>query len=155
MKKIFTFALIYFISISVFAQSDSTKSKITGYSSVGLSLSTGDDFLTTSYPSIENGIVRDNLGLGVVLGRGNFAGMFKHGDNITNYYYEGKATAYIPLGVLSGSVIFGFGGYFKTQHMFIEYGAGISYTKCKISYGVLCSNFDNIVYITPNITLNF
>lgn len=153
MKKVLL--LVCLISTAVFAQSDSTKSKITGYTSLGLSVSTGNDFLSTSYPSLEGGIMRDNLCLGIVAGRGNFVGMGQKSDNIQNYYYEGKMTACLPLGILTGSVIFGYGGYFKSKHMFIEYGGGVSYTKGNISYGVLCSNWDNVVYLTPSITLNF
>lgn len=155
MKKIITIILICFISINIIGQSDSTKFKASIYTSVGLSVSTGNVFLTSSYPSIEGGIMRDNLCLGVVLGRGNFLGMGRSDDNIQNYYYEGKVTACFPLGVLTGSVIFGYGGYFKSQHMLIEYGGGVSYTVGKLSYGVLCSNWDGVVYMTPNITFNF
>lgn len=155
MKKILILALICLINTIVFAQSDSTKTKTTGYLSLGLSVTNADDFVTSSYPSIEGGIVRNNFAFGLVLGRGNFVDMFAKGEVINNYYYEPKITASIPMGILSGSVIFGYGGYFKTQHMFIEYGGGISYTSGKISYGVLCSNWDKITYVTPSITLNF
>lgn len=155
MKKIITLvSLVYLVTISL-AQSDSVKSKTSVYTSVGLSVSTGNNFLTSSYPSIEGGIMRDNLCLGIVLGRGNFLGMGKSDENISNYFYEGKTTACFPIGSLSGSIIFGYGGYFKTQHMFIEYGGGVSYSCGKLSYGVACTNWDGITYVTPNITINF
>ena len=61
----------------------------------------------------------------------------------------------MPLGDLSGSVIFGYGGYFNSSRNFIEYGAGISYKVKHISYGVMVSNWDGVTYVTPNITYNF
>lgn len=147
--------LVSLFTIQAFAQTDSIKSKITGYSSIDISLSTGNDFLSTSYPAIETGIVCESLGLGVVVGRGNFVGMANKTDNISNYYYEGKVSGFIPLGNLTGSLIFGYGGYFKTQHMFIEYGGGISYTCGNISYGVTCSSWGGITYMTPSLTINY
>lgn len=152
MKKLLTITLL-FLSVISFSQTDSTKTG--GYLSIGISMTSTSDFLSSNYPSIEGGIVRNNFTLGLVLGRGNFIGMFESKDIPTNYYYEPKITASLPLGKLNGSVVFGYGGYFKTKHMFIEYGGGLSYTKGNISYGVLCSNWDKIVYLTPSITLNF
>jgi hypothetical protein len=154
MKKLFILALVCLMSTSMFAQSDSTKLKTTGYLSVGLSLSNGSDFNTGSYSSVEGGFNYGNFGLGLIFGRGNLDGIGKN-DNIQNYYYELKTTANYPLGILSGNIIFGYGGYINTPHMFIEYGAGISYSKGIMGYGVTVSNWDGGVYLTPSITVNF
>ncbi len=155
MKKLITLVSVFLIATVSFSQVDSTKCSVSGYTSIGLSVSNSDDFLLSSYPSIEGGIMRDNLSFGIVLGRGNFVGLGRSDDSINNYYYEGKVTASFPIGIVSGNLILGYGGYFKTNHMLIEYGAGISYTSGKIGYGVLYSNWDGINYITPSLTYNF
>lgn len=127
----------------------------TPYVSVGLSMSNMDNFRNGSYFSLETGVCRDNVALGVVIGRGNITGMFKNGDAISNYYYEPKATVTFPLGKLTGTAIFGIGGYFGSSHMLIEYGSGVYYQIGKVAYGMLYSNWDGVDYITPNITYNF
>ncbi len=156
MKKVILI-LAVLISTSAFAQSDSTKvkSKPTAYTSFGLSVSNGDDFKASSYVAIENGIMYENLAIGAIFGRGNLTDMGKSTDNIGKYYYEVKATGYIPLGILFGNVIFGWGGYFNSVHTFIEYGGGISYSKGKFGYGVTYSNWDGVNYVTPSITFNY
>lgn len=128
---------------------------MTSYVSVGLSMSNMDNFRNGSYFSLEYGVTKQNLSLSMVVGRGNITGMFKDVDHIQNYYYEPKVTVGFPLGKLTGTAIFGVGGYFGTSHMLIEYGSGISYQIGDISYGILYSNWDGVDYITPNITYNF
>ncbi len=154
MKKLFILALICLVS-STFAQSDSTKTKATGYLSFGTSITNGNDFKTTSYPSIEGGIMAKNLGLGLVIGRGNFHQLGAKTDKIENYYYEAKATASYPIGILNANIVLGYGQYFNTKHNFIEYGAGFSYCEGIMGYGVTYSNWDGVNYITPSITFNF
>ena len=154
MKKLFILALVCLMSTMV-GQSDSTKSKITGYVSYGLSVTNSSDFKTSSYTGIEGGIVRDHLSLGAIFGRGSLAGMGKPSDSIENYFYEAKVSASYPIGAVSGNVLFGYGGYINTKHQFIEYGIGLSYTVGKLSYGATCSNWDGITYVTPSITFNF
>lgn len=154
MKKIILLALVC-LSTAVSAQSDSTKSKISAYASYSVSLSNGNDFKTASFSSIEGGIMKENVGLGLIFCRGNLNGVGKEGDNITNYFYEAKISSSFPMGVLSGSVMFGYGGYINTKHNFIEYGGGICYTKGMLGYGVMASNWDGTMYVTPSITVNF
>lgn len=154
MKKIFILTLITLFTTTIFAQSDSTESKITHYVSLGLSTSNSIDFKTTSYIAVETGVNYENLGLGMIFGRGNLAG-FGKGDVINNYFYEIKTIGNFPLGKLSGNIILGYGGYFKTFHMFVEYGYGMGYSKGNFGYGITISNWDGIVYLTPSITYNF
>ncbi len=134
--------------------SDTVVNDFVPYIGGGISLSSGSDFYVNSYASIEFGMNKSNFGMAMVIGRGNLSGI-NSTDNIRNYYYEGKVMGYMPMGKVISSVMFGYGGYFDTPHMFIEYGMGISYTRGKISYGVLYSNWDGIDYITPNISYNF
>lgn len=146
-------------AVSSFAQ-DSTKccvnkTPITGYVSYGLSMTNSNDFATSSYTGIEGGIMKGNLGLGVVFGRGSLAGLGKTDDNIRSYFYEAKMTASFPIGNVNGTVLFGYGGYIDTKHQFIEYGIGISYSIGKFAYGATYSNWDGMNYVTPNITFNF
>ena len=138
----------------MFSQSDTSKTKITGYTCIGLSVTNSDDFQSSSYPSIEGGIVYKDLSIGLVCGRGNLLGMGNSNDALGNYYYEVKTSAYCPIGILTGNILFGWGKYF-TNHSFIEFGCGISFSKGKICYGINYSNWDNINYITPNITFSF
>jgi hypothetical protein len=142
------------ISTCAFAQNDSTKTSLAPYVCVGLSATNSSDFKASSYTGIEVGAMYDNIGMGLVFGRGSLDGMFKN-DNINNYFYEVKAIGAFPLGSLGGSVILGYGGYIDSKHRFIEYGAGISYSVGKFSYGVMGSNWDGITYVTPSITYNF
>lgn len=157
MKRLFVLALIYLMSTGLSAQ-DSTKTKTktltTGYLSVGLSLSNGDNFKTGSYSSIEGGINRGNIGLGLVFGRGNLDGIFKD-DNIRNYYYEAKTSFCHQIGDVTGMVMFGWGQYIDTPHSFIEYGGGVTYSVGRMGYGIMVSNWDRVNYLTPSITLNF
>ena len=178
------------------AQSETTtdttatpKAKWSKYVAVGLSISSGNNygdntnkttFDEATYPSIEFGFSRENLSLGLVLGRGNLRGLGNHnystgnyeqladksgpdlskpiyGDKISNYYWEVKATPTFPLGVVNASIIFGVGSYFSNEigNTFIEYGSGISYTVNKFTYGVCYTNWDGIDYITPNVSYGF
>jgi len=157
MKKLFTLALICLMSTIVFAQTDSTKSKpkATPYVSIGVSVTNSNNFSMTSYPSFEAGICAKNLGLALVVGRGNFYQLGSPSDKIENYYYEAKATASCPIGILTGTVLLGYGQYFNVKHNFIEYGGGFSYTEGRMGYGVIYSNWDGVNYVTPCITLNF
>ncbi len=125
-----------------------------GYISLGLSLSNGTDFKNSSYSSIEGGIMRENVTLGLIFGRGSLSGI-GNGDAISNYFYEVKTTASYPIGIVSGNILLGYGGYFNTTHMFIEYGVGITYNKGRMGYGLTYSNWDGVNYITPGITFNF
>jgi hypothetical protein len=145
-------------AVSTFAQ-DSTKvekTPITGYISAGFSTTNGDNFRQASYVALEAGAMYQNFGLGAIIGRGNMVGIGKKGDVIGNYYYEFKASGYFPLtGVLTGNILFGWGGYFDSSHQLIEYGVGMSYSYKKMGFGVMYSNWDGLNYVTPNITYNF
>ena len=155
MRKLFILALVCLVSTMV-GQKDSTKSKISGYTSVGLSMSNGNDFKASSYLAVEAGAMYKNISLGGIFGRGNLTGIGKSNDVLGNYYYEFKTGGYFPLGEsLTGNVIFGWGGYFNSKHTLIEYGVGMSYSCGKMGYGVTYSNWDGVNYITPSITLNF
>lgn len=154
MKKIAILILMIITSVS-FAQGDSSKVTLTKYVSVGLSVTNSNDFNETSYPSLEAGVMAKHLSLSGVIGRGYLTNLFKKNDNIENYFYEIKTTAFHSIDKITGSVIFGYGSYFNTNHTFIEYGIGVSYTQGIFSYGVSSTNWDVINYITPSITLNF
>ena len=159
MKNLITIICLV-LATSTFSQNDSTscckkKSPITGYLSYGLSMTNSSDFKTSSYTGIEGGIMKGNLGLGIVFGRGSLSGLGSKTDNIQSYFYEGKMTGSFPIGNVNGTILLGYGGYINTSHQFIEYGVGISYNIGKLAYGVTYSNWDGLNYVTPNITLNF
>jgi hypothetical protein len=175
---------------SVTADTTAVKtSKWSKYVAVGLSISSGNDygdntnnttFDEATYPSIEFGFSRENISLGLVLGRGNLRGLGDRNyvsgyeqiknkeelingdpiytsDNLGNYYWEVKATPTFPLGIVNASIIFGAGSYFSNGigNTFIEYGSGISYSVGKFTYGVCYTNWDGVDYITPNVSYGF
>lgn len=139
---------------TILKQTDSivTPQKFKPYVSVGLSLASGSDFINEAYPSIEVGMCKENISLGLVLGRQN---LNYTSDSISNYYFEPKITGSLPIGSLTGTLIFGWGKYIDTPHAFIEYGSGLSYSVKNIAYGITYSNFDKIDYLTPSITYTF
>ena len=159
MKNLLTIIGLFLATMSFAQTTDSTscckKTPITGYVSYGVSMTNGSDFKTSSYSGIEGGIMKGNLGLGVVFGRGSLAGAFDKTDNIHNYFWEAKMTGSFPIGNVSGTILMGYGGYIDTKHSFIEYGVGISYSVGKFAYGATYSNWDGVNYVTPGITYNF
>lgn len=156
MKTIFTFLVLFAaFAASAQCQHDTTKTPITGYLSYGVSMTNTNDYRTSSYTGLEGGICYSNLSLGAMLGRSSIKALGTKNDNINQYFYEITASVSKPIGDLSGSLFVGYGGYFNTSHMFIEYGVEMDYVINKFSYGVSCSNWDGITYITPSITFNF
>lgn len=147
---ILTLVLLVATSATSFGQN-----KINYYASAGLSISnTGDTtFSYASYPSIEFGGMYDNIGVGLVVGRSNLSG-FKS-DVISNYWYEVKTSACKTVGSVSVYGLFGVGNYISTKRVFIEYGAGISYTAGSFGFFTQASNWDGYWYVTPGITYNF
>ena len=161
MKKFLTIIGLFLATVTFAQTTDSTscckkeKTPITGYVSYGVSMTNGSDFKTSSYSGIEGGIMKGNLGLGVVFGRGSLAGAFDKTDNIHNYFWEAKMTGSFPIGNVSGTILMGYGAYIDTPHSFIEYGVGISYSVGKFAYGATYSNWDGVNYVTQGITFNF
>lgn len=187
MKKIILmFTLL--LSATMFAQEvetpkvDSPKSLVSYYASVGLSitnLQTKDadgntvesDFTDAAYPSVEFGVTKGSLSLGVIVGRGslNFKDANKLEEylsenpnttkrnikEIQRYYYELKAAVSQPVGNASVYALFGVGNYVDQNHIFIEYGAGIGYAPSKLGCFVQASNWDGIWYVTPGLSYTF
>jgi hypothetical protein len=164
MKKLFTIICLLATTLS-FSQNESNviygkpqekeKTSFTGYVSYALSMTNSSEFKTTSYTGVEGGFMYDNIGAGLIFGRGSLKGLGSNSDNIGQYFYEVKTSASMPIGKLTGNVIFGYGGYFNSSHNFIEYGAGVTYNYKQIGYGVTCSNWDGVTYVTPSVTYNF
>lgn len=157
MKKLLVIFGLFIATMSFAQSTDSTakKTPITGYISYGLSMTNSSDFASSSYTGIEGGIMKGNLGLGAVFGRGSLKGLGSNTDDIHSYFWEAKMTGSFPIGNVSGTVLMGYGGYIDTKNMFIEYGVGISYTVGKMAYGMTYSNWAGTNYVTPNITFNF
>lgn len=89
----------------------------------------------------------------IASGRGNLD--FSSSDASSNYWFEVKSYAYIPIGNINCYVLGGWGQYINTTHSFIEYGVGASYSIKNIALSVAVSNWDNYTYISPGITYNF
>jgi hypothetical protein len=154
MKKLII-AVFLLLTITSFAQEDSTKS-YTVYLAGGLSISNSANstFGRSSYPSLELGVMKDNLTGGLVVGRSNLSGF--DNDVVQNYWYELKTAVYFPIGKVNGYGIFGIGNYISTKQLFIEYGAGFSYSLTNnIDTFVQASSWDGTFYITPGLVYNF
>lgn len=81
MRKLLVLAMCMW-SLGTFAQ-DSTKCSVNKYVSWGLSLSNNTDFNTGSYSSLEFGLVKHDVAVAVVLGRGNLDGVDYVSPSIT------------------------------------------------------------------------
>lgn len=156
MKNILTIICLFLVT-NTFAQNatDTTKHKVGGYISMGLSVTNSSDFLNSSYTGIEGGITYRDFGVGLVFGRGFLKDLGSKLDNINNYFIEGKVSYSHTIKMVTFTPFVGYGGYIGTNHKFIEYGIGTSYSIKNISIGVAYSNWDGINYLTPNITYNF
>ena len=138
--------------INGFSQ-DST-SKVTPYLAVGLSMSNTTTFEASSYPSIELGVMIDNISLAGVFGRKNL--YQTRTETLNNYWYEAKIAYSFPLGSVSGYGLFGAGTYIGTKgSLFIEYGGGISKEFSNFYPFVQVSNWDGITYLTPGFSYSF
>ncbi len=155
MKKIIYTLLFSSLSHFLIAQtksSDSTKSKlnIRPYVSIGLSISHVDpndkninSFDKASFPSIEAGIMGENISLGAVFGYESFV------TSNARKFYELKTSVSKSLGKCSVYGLLGAGAYFeKTFNPFIEYGGGFSYMPNKLGYYVQYSNWARTNYVS-------
>lgn len=158
MKKIICLILVFLITASSFAQSDSTKTKTNFYASAGISIGHVDQndesinsFNKASYPSLEIGLTRKNLSLGAVFGFENVLV-----SSSSRKFYELKTAISYPVGNYSGYALFGVGSYFENSFSnFIEYGAGFSYAPSKLGYFVQYSNWARANYISVGVSYNF
>ena len=158
MKKILVLCALM-ISAFVSAQEVESKevSKVGYYGALSLSVgnSSGSDFKHTSYPSVEAGITKDNMTLGLAVGRSNLADFGKEfTDNLSSYWYEAKTTVSQPIGKTNGYLVLGLGNYVNTSQVFIEYGVGVSYMPKKVGYFVQASNWDGLWYNSLGVSFN-
>lgn len=150
-KLIIAFAMLFATSV-VFAQEE--ESSVDFYVAAGLSMTNNNDFAVSSYPSVEFGMMKDNMSLALVGGRGNLDGLGSSSDGINNYWYELKTAASFPLGSLDGYGLLGIGNYIDTKNMFIEYGVGAAYMPNKFGIYAQTSNWDGIWYVTTGVMYN-
>jgi hypothetical protein len=160
MTKLFSF--IFFISLSTvtIAQTDSTKTKckLSPYASIGLSIGhvdpndpNVDNFNKASFPSIEGGVMGENVSLGAVFGYENF-----FAASSTRKFYELKTAVFKSIGKSSVYGLLGAGAYFENAfNPFIEYGAGFSYMPNKLGYFVQYSNWARTNYVSVGATYTF
>jgi len=158
MKKIIALLAVVLITTSSFAQVDSTKTKLKPYASIGLSIghvdpndANTDNFNKASYPSIELGVMGENLSLGAVFGVENI-----FASSTTRGFYELKTAISKPIGKCSAYALFGVGAYMESGfNNFIEYGAGFGYMPGKVGYFVQYSNWARTNYVTAGFTFGF
>ena len=154
MKKILLPTLFAFFLINSFAQ-ETEENKAQFYLATGISVSnTGfNDLASSSFGSIEVGLMKNIFGFALVGGRSNFSD-FDH-DDISNYWVEAKSSVSFPLGKANGYGLLGFGNYLNTSQFFIEYGVGYSYSWDHWGVFGQVSNWDNAWYVTPGVSYTF
>lgn len=152
-KRLKIFSLLLLVSCSLSAQE--TKENTYGaYGSVGVSIgnSNEDTFQNTSYPSVEVGVTKENLSLGLAFGKSSFD--FKN-KSLNSYWYEIKFVPSTPMGSVDIYGIFGVGNYLDTNRYFIEYGGGVTGKLTNhLNYFVQASSWDGFWYVTPGVTFS-
>ena len=163
-KLILVLVAVLGLTWSAQAQTETveTPTKTSMYVGVGLSMSNstaGETFTTTSYPSLEVGVTRNDVSYGVVLGRGSLDKMSPFNDKedgLSNYFWELKVSPSFNLGQVNGNLILGAGSYFASNNAyFIEYGIGVSKSYGNLTYGVSYTNWDGVDYVTPSVSFGF
>jgi hypothetical protein len=163
MKKILLLAMLGVSALS-FAQgtTDGTfieegpncPTPITPYIAAGLSMSSGNDFKATSYPSVEAGIMIENWSLGGVFGRNNL--LSPSPEVIENYWWEVKTGLSYSVGIVSIYGVLGIGAYIDRDYgMFVEYGGGISKEFGNFGVFAQATSWDGTWYVTPGISYSF
>lgn len=159
MKKVFSVLSIMLLTSVAFAQNDTLrctskeKLDVTPYIAAGLSMSNSTDFSSSSYASVEAGVMIENLSFGGVFGVNNLRS-FDQGIN--GYWFEGKVAYSLPLGFVDGYGVFGVGSYIGTKgSLFIEYGGGISKSFGNLGTFIQVSSWDGIMYLTPGFSYSF
>jgi hypothetical protein len=154
MKLLLTAILSVFTASLLHAQ-ETERAKPDLYVSAGLSISNSYDttFSYSSYPSLEVGLMKNNFSMGLVLGRSNLSGF--RNDDISNYWYELKAALAFPVGKFNGYGLLGVGNYISTERIFVEYGAGFSYSFKQWGVFSQVSNWDGVWYVTPGVSYTF
>lgn len=163
MKKFLTLAFAVLLTAVTFGQStqdgtfatEEKKCEVTPYVAAGLSMTNSTNFKVASYPSMEVGVMFDNISVAGVFGRNNLAKMAP--ESIDNYWCEAKVAYSFPLGWVDGYGVFGVGTYFGTSgSLFIEYGGGIA-KSFGDNFGVFMqvSNWDGVTYFTPGLSVSF
>ena len=147
-KLIFIFAML--LTTLVVAQEQ--ENKYNYYLAAGLSVSNTAEFQEDSYASVELGVMRDNLSLGVVFGRNNLVNIGQD-ESLDNYWLEGKVAVSFPLGAVDGYVLGGVGSYIGYRDMFLEYGVGISKEIGSLGYFLQLSNWDEVNYISAGFSI--
>jgi hypothetical protein len=156
MRKVFA-VIASLMLVGASAQTDTLKKKngLDCYVSGFFATSTGNNIKQASYAGVEAGVCLKNFMVGLSTGRGNLYKPAGQSDNINNYWYEVKTYGTMPIGVLKGSIIMGWGQFYKTTQYFIEYGVGLSYSAKAFDFGLCATNWDNAWYVAPEITYNF
>lgn len=151
MKNIILVIAILISGLTYGQDSTSTKetSELSYYVATGISMANNPtgDFLGTSFPSAEVGVMCHNLSFGLVGGTNNLS------DSGT--WFEAKSAVFFPLGKVDGYGLVGLGTYSGSAATFIEYGFGISCSKNVFGTFLQVSNWDGVWYVTPGVSVNF
>ena len=133
---------------------DSNKIEVSPYIAVGLSMSNGEDFKASSYPSLEVGIMIENWSIGGVFGRNNL--LSTSPEVINNYWWEAKTAVSYPLNFVSIYGVFGVGAYIDRDFgMFVEYGLGTSKEFGNFGIFVQATSWDGTWYVTSGLSYLF
>lgn len=155
MTRLFSTILIVFSLTTANAQTNESKTNLRPYASVCVSIGHVDptdesinNFNKASYPSMEFGLMGENLSVGAVFGCENF---FVNSNS--RGFYELKTSLSTPIGKFGIYGLLGVGAYFEKEFStFIEYGAGFSYMPNKVGCFVQYSNWASTNYISTGIS---
>ncbi len=146
--------IMLLVTGTLFAQNESKN--IDYYTAIGVSMAntSSSTWSESSFPSVEFGVMKQNLSLGLVICRSSLANF--DNDDASNYCAEIKTAISFNLGEVDGYAMAGFGNYLSTNQYFIEYGLGASYAlKNNLGFFTQVSNWDNTWYLTPGLTYSF
>jgi hypothetical protein len=139
MKKLI---ILLFISTIGYSQSEYSY-----YIAGSLSVTNNNtSFTKTSFPSLEFGLMYENISVGLVGGTNSLEG--------DGYWSELKTSVFIPIKKVNFYTLLGYGIFFDGGN-FIEYGAGMCYfPKSKINGTLQLSNWAGTWYLTPGFVIN-
>jgi len=145
----FLLVILLMTTSLIYSQEVKKEVDLTYYLSGGISMTNNSTstFSKTSFPSLEFGVMVENVTFGLVCGLNTLNGGGSWG--------EIKTSVYFPVKAVDGYFLFGYGTSLDGFGTFIEYGGGFVYTIKKLGIGVQMSNWMNLWYLTPNATINF
>ena len=148
MRNLLLVILLTVTSLS-YTQEEKKDIDLSYYLSAGISMSnnTTSTFSNTSFPSLEFGVMSENISFGLVGGLNSLNG--------GGSWSELKTAVYFPVKSVQGYALFGYGTFIEGFGTFIEYGGGFLYAPKTFGGFIQVSNWAGTWYLTPGVIINF